>query len=98
MAEGDGEGVGGVGRRRRLVQVEERLDHEGDLVFAAAAVRRDELLDLERLVEGDRQPGLGGGEQGGGTRLADGDGGAHVADDEVFDGDFVRAGVADDVA
>ena len=49
VAEGDGEGVGGVGRRRGLVQVEERLDHEGDLVFAAAAVGGDELLDLDGL-------------------------------------------------
>ncbi len=95
MAEGDGEGVGGVGRFWGFVEVQEGLDHQGDLVFAAAAVGGDELLDLERLVEGDGEASLGGGEQGDGAGLADGDGGADVANDEVFYGDFIRAGVAD---
>src|SRR5207244_5634235 len=29
--------------------------------------------------------------------FADGDGGADVADDEVFDGHFIRAGITDDI-
>ncbi len=64
VAEGDSEGVSGVGRVRGLVQAEKGLDHEGDLLLAAAAVRRDELLNLQRLVEEDRQAGLGGSENG----------------------------------
>ena len=40
MAEGDGECVGGVGRLRGLAEVEEGLDHHGDLVFAAASLFR----------------------------------------------------------
>jgi len=97
VAEGDGECVGGVGRLRGLAEVEEGLDHHGDLVFAAASVGGHELLDLGRLVKGGGQASLCGREKGGSTRLADGDRGADMADDEVLNGDFVRAGVADDV-
>ena len=97
MAEGDGEGVGGVGWFGGLVEVEKGLDHQRDLVLAAAAVGGDELLDLGGLVEGGREAGLRGGEEGGGAGFADGDGGANVADDEVLDGDFVWDGLADDV-
>jgi hypothetical protein len=79
------------------LQVEERLDHHRDLVLTAAAVGGDELLYLGGLVEGDGQTCLSGGDERGGPGLADGDGGAHVADDEVLDGDFVGAGIANNV-
>jgi hypothetical protein len=97
MGEGDGEGVGGVGWVWGLAQAEEGLDHEGDLVLGAAAVGGDELLDFQGLVERDGEACVGSGEDGSGTGFADGDGGADVADDEVFDGDFGGMVHADDV-
>ena len=51
---GDMKSVGRIGGRGGLIEVEERLDHERNLVFSAAAIRSDELLDLQRFVEGDR--------------------------------------------
>ena len=95
MADGDGEGVCGVGGRWRLGEAEERLHHERDMLLGAAAVGGEELLDLGRLVEGHRQAGAGGGEGRCGARFADGDGGTSVSEDEVFDGDFLRLVLGD---
>ena len=96
MAEGDREGVGGVRWLRRRIEIKERLHHQLHLLLAAATVRGDELLDLERLIEGHRETGLGGREHGGGSRFTDGHGCPDVAENEVLDGDFIRAGVTDD--
>ncbi len=97
MAEGDGQRVGGVRGLRGFLEIEECLDHKGDLTLAAAAIRGDELLDFARLVEDGRKAGLRRGEERDRARFADGDGGADVADDEVFDRDFVGAGITNDV-
>ena len=58
MADGDGERVGGVVRRRRLRQAEKQLHHLLHLVLLGAAVADDRALDLGRRVLDDRKPGF----------------------------------------
>ena len=41
VADGDGEGVGGVGWFRRFGEVEQAADHELDLLFGGEAVADD---------------------------------------------------------
>ncbi len=98
MAEGYGQGVGGVGWGWRLGEDEEGLHHEGDLFLGAASVGRYELLYFGRLVDGDREAGLRSGEDGYSARFPNSYGGAGVAEKEVFDGDFLWSVFADYVA
>ena len=55
MADGDGEGVGGIGRFGNLRQVKQAGDHELDLLFFGEAIADDAGLDFERRVLGDGQ-------------------------------------------
>ena len=74
VADGQRQGVGGVGRLGRRRQAQHAGDHQGDLLLVRAAVAGDGGLDLAGGVPGDRPVGLGGGERGdpGGLRGAHG--------------------------
>ncbi len=82
VAEGDGQGVGGVGRGRDLGQAEQRLDHVADLLLGRAPRPGHRLLDLWRGVGGDLEAVLGGQQQHHPRGLADGHGRAHVGVEE----------------
>jgi hypothetical protein len=71
VADGYGQGVGGVRRFRHAVQREQAGDHELDLLLGSESVARDGGLDGERCVLSDWKPGRGGGEQGDSADLAE---------------------------
>ena len=54
MADRDGQRIGSVVRRRRLIETQQQLDHLLDLVLFSAAVADDGTLDLSRRVFHDR--------------------------------------------
>jgi len=90
VADGDGEGVGGVGRFRGAVEAKEACDHELDLLLGGEAVAGDRGLDGERGVLGDGEVAGGGGEHGDSADLAELEGGLGVGGEEdLFDGDAV---------
>ena len=63
MTDRNGEGVGGVVRRRRRVEAEQQADHALDLVLVGAAVADDGALDLGRRIRGYRHAGARGGDE-----------------------------------
>ncbi len=64
MADGDGEGIGGVGGLGDLIEIQKTGDHLLHLVFFGAAVSNNRGLDGERRVSGDFESGGSGGEHG----------------------------------
>jgi hypothetical protein len=64
MTEGDGEGVGGVGRLGRRVQVKETSQHLLDLGLARRPVTGDRRLHRGGDVFENRHPSLGRDEEG----------------------------------
>jgi len=92
VADGDGEGVGGVGGLGRFGEVEQAGDHELDLFLLREAVADDGGLDGERGVLGDGEVLIGGGQQGHAAHLAELEGALGVgAEKNLFDGDHVGA-------
>lgn len=88
VADSDGEGVGGVGRLRRFVEVEEAGDHELHLLLGRQAVADDGALDGEWRVLGDGEAGAGCSEQGDTAHLAELERALGVGGEEYFfDGD-----------
>ena len=59
VADGQRQGVGRVGRARRLVQPEDPADHRADLVLGGPARAGDGRLDLARRVQADRDAATG---------------------------------------
>ena len=96
VAQGEGGGVGGVGRPGRLVEAEQRLHHALHLLLVGAALAGDGLLDLVgRVLARPRSrrrrprpwPAAG---------LADRHGGAHVdLEEHPLDGDDVGLQLGD---
>jgi len=62
MRQADGDGIGGIGRRRDS-EAEERADHEGDLGFLSSTASDHGLLHTAWGVFVDGEPVVGGGEQ-----------------------------------
>jgi hypothetical protein len=60
VADGQGEGIGGVGRLRHLVKVQEPSHHGLHLGFPGGAVAGHRLLHLVRRVLADRYAAPGG--------------------------------------
>ena len=79
MAERDGQRVSDVVWGRRLLEVEEQLDHLLHLVLLCTAVADDRALDRCGRVGHDRHAGFRGGEQRDAARLAELERTAHVA-------------------
>ena len=97
MADGDGEGIGGVGGLGNLIEVEQARHHLLDLMFFSAAVAHDRGFDGEGRVLGDFEPGGGGGQHGDSAHLAEFQGGFHVGSVEnIFDGDTVGTVLGDE--
>ncbi len=88
VADGDGEGVGGVGGLGGFFEVEQTGDHELDLLLGGEAVADDGTLDGERGVLGDGEAAFGGGEHGDTADLAELERALGVGGEEdFFDGD-----------
>ena len=80
VADGEREGVGGVGRLGGRVEPQQPGDHGADLCLVGAAAAGDGGLDLAGGVQGDGDAAAGGAEHGDGAGL----GGAHHGADVVL--------------
>jgi hypothetical protein len=78
VADGDGQGIRGVGRLRDLGQPEEHLNHALDLVLLGLAEARHGFLHLQGRVFVDLDPRLGQNKQGNPSRLTEPKGALHV--------------------
>jgi hypothetical protein len=88
VADGDGEGVGGVGWLGRFVEFEQAGDHELHLLLGGEAVADDSALDAERGVFGDGEAAVRRGQHGDAADLAELEGAFGVGGKEdFFDGD-----------
>ena len=88
VADGDGEGVGGVGRFGSFVEFEEAGDHELDLLFRCKTVADDGALDGQRGVFGDEETAVRRGHHSDATDLAELECALGVGGEEdFFDGD-----------
>src|SRR5882762_35101 len=97
VTDGNGEGVGGVGRVGRSIEIEEARDHVLHLFLVSAAVADYSGLDGERCVFGDGEPGAGGSQHGNSADVAEFERGLYVDGEEnVFDGDFLGLVALDD--
>ena len=91
VTDGDGQRVGDVVRRRRLVEPEQQLDHLLHLVLLGPAVADHRTLDLGGRVFDDRHARLGRREQRHAARVAELQRAADVARiEDVLDRDAVR--------
>jgi len=91
VADGDGEGVGGVGRLGRLVEIEQAGNHELHLLLGGEAVADDGALDGERGVFGNEQTTVGSGQHGDAADLAELESALGVRrEEDFFDGDYLR--------
>lgn len=96
VADGNGQGVGGVGRARRLLEAEKRLDHPLNLTFPRSAIPCYGAFDLQWTVLCNGEPALGGGEEGDPSHLAQLERTLRVfREDEGFDGGPVRMMASD---
>ena len=87
VADGNGQGVGGIDRARRLLEAEKRLDHPLDLTFPRSAIPRDGAFHLQWTVLCNGEPALDGGEEGDPSHLAQLERALRVfREDEGFDG------------
>ena len=63
VADGNGQGVCGVDRGRRLGKAQERLDHPLNLAFASSAIPCYGAFYLQRRILCDGESTLGGGQE-----------------------------------
>lgn len=77
-AEGDGDGVGHVGRRGRLGETEQGLHAALHLLLARVAVAGEELLDRVGSELGERDGAASDGQKNDAAGVAHGDGGSRV--------------------
>jgi hypothetical protein len=97
MADGDGEGIGGVGGFGDLIEIQKARHHLLDLMFFGPAVSDHRGLDGQGRVFGDFDSGGSGGQHGNSAHLAEFQGRLHVGGVEnVFDGDPVRPVLGDE--
>lgn len=90
MAEGCGQGVGGVVGRGDLGQSQQVSHHSLDLIFAGTALAADGFFYLQGGVFGHFHARAGGGQNEDSARLGHDDGGLDVGgEEEFFDGDGV---------
>jgi hypothetical protein len=98
MADGDGEGIGGVGGFGDLIQVEKARDHLLDLMLFSTTVSDHGRLNGEWGVFGDFESGGGCGQHGYSAHLAEFQGGLHIGGvEDVFDGDSFGAMPGDEL-
>src|SRR5215469_4172931 len=91
MTDGDGQGVGGIQRFRRVGQLEQAGDHVLDLLLLGTTVADDRRLDGQGRIFGDLKAGSGGGQHGHATDLAEFQGGFDVESvKDVFNCNLVR--------
>ena len=96
VANGAGEGVGGIGRRLARER-EQALHHVLDLLLARVTVAHHRLLHLQRGVFGDRKAGEHRGADRGAARLAERERGLRVdVDEDLLDRHLERAVRGDD--
>jgi hypothetical protein len=90
MANGNGQGIGGIGRVRRSIEAEKACDHVLDLFFVGATIADDSGLDGQRRVFGNDEASTGGGEHGNTAHVTKLEGGLHVhSKEDVFNGNFL---------
>lgn len=90
MAEGCGQGVGGVVGSGDFGQSQQVSHHSLNLIFAGTALAADGFFYLQGGVFGDFHARSGGGEDQNAARLRHDDGGFDVGgEEEFFDGDGV---------
>ena len=96
VADRDRKCVGGVMRRRQLVEREDRLHHPLHLLLVGATVAAHRLLDAARGVLDAVEPRGRRGDEHGAPRLPDGECDAGVgADVRLLQGDGIRAVLGD---
>lgn len=78
MAQRNGDSVRRVVRPRHRLQRQDAAHHVHDLLFVRAAVSDDRLLDLQRRVFIDLQPGLMAREQNDAAAVGNGDAGRDI--------------------
>ena len=71
VADGNGKGVGGVGRAWRLVEPEKGLDHPLDLALAGRTIPCHGVFHLQGRILSDGDPALDGGQEGHPSHLAE---------------------------
>ena len=99
VADGDGQGVGGIHRFRWVGKLEQASDHVLDLLFLGTTVADDRRLYGQRRIFGDLKARRGGCEHGHATDLAEFQGGFDVESvEDVFDRNLVRLMFGDDCA
>lgn len=99
VADGQGQGVGGVVLVRGGGQGEQAGDHAGHLSFIGGAVAYHGLFNPARLVFKDRQAGRRSGHQGHPAGLAEDKRGARVlAEKDAFDSHRFGPGFLDHLA
>src|SRR5579862_1565327 len=97
MADGNGQGVGGVRGFGRSGKLEQPDYHVLDLLLFSAPVADYRGLDSKRRVFSDFEAGRGSSQHGYAANLAEFESGLHVEGIEhVFDGDFIRLMLGDD--
>lgn len=74
MTDRNRQGVGSIGRLRRMLQVQKAHDHLLDLMLLSPAVTDDRGLNRQRRVLSDRQTHGRGGQHGNSTHLSELDG------------------------
>ena len=90
MADADGQRVGGMVRRRRSIEAEDRLHHPLHLGLLGAPVAAHGLLDAGRRVLSALDSGERGRDEDGASRLPDRERGAGVdADEGLLDRDGI---------
>jgi len=91
VADGDGEGVGGVGGLGSFVEVEEAGDHELHLLLGGEAVANNGALDGEGGIFGNLQAAVGSGQHGDAADLAELERALRIGGEkDLFDGDNLR--------
>ena len=90
MAEGDGDGIGGIVRLGHLLQMQKPPGHILHLVLGGVAVAHNRLLHLHGLIGIYLQPRLADGQQDHATALGNANAGGHILPKkQLFDGNCI---------
>ena len=90
MAQGDGDGIGGIVRFRHGLQMQEPFGHILHLMLRCIAVAHNGLLDLHGLVLKEGDTSLPDGQQDHPPALGHIDAGGNVlAEEQLFDGNHI---------
>lgn len=99
VADGHGDGIGGIERAEFRGEAKKRADHEGDLFLFRAAVADNAAFDGSGRIFADSEAGFGEDEQNGAAHLAQFEGGAGIFRGKcILDGGAFRLEAGDDLS